>query len=40
MKDETIIKLARLAGGVILLGIHAFTGVDGISIHGFVRSSV
>jgi len=32
MKDETIIKLARLAGGIILLTVHAFTNVDGILI--------
>jgi len=32
MKDETIIKLARLICGVVLLGIHAFTSVDGILI--------
>jgi len=28
MKDETIIKLARTAGGVALLITHAVTGVD------------
>ena len=29
MKDETIIKLARTAGGITLLIVHAVTGVNG-----------
>jgi hypothetical protein len=29
LKDETIIKLARTVGGIALLGIHAFTDING-----------
>lgn len=29
MKDETILKLARTAGGIALLIVHAVTGVNG-----------
>lgn len=32
MKDETIIKLARLIGGIFLLAVHAFTDVNGVLI--------
>lgn len=32
MKDTTIIKLVRLAGGIALLITHAVTGYDGVML--------
>ncbi len=32
MEDKTIIQLVRSIGGVVLLAVHGFTGVDGMMI--------